>query len=36
MTAYPIMTAIDERLNQLPAFKTAHPDRQPDYPGEDK
>jgi hypothetical protein len=29
------MTAIDERLNELPAFKEAHPSRQPDYPGEE-
>ncbi|CAF3030416.1 unnamed protein product [Rotaria sp. Silwood2] len=31
LTAYPIMTAIEERLNELPAFKEAHPNRQSDY-----
>jgi hypothetical protein len=30
------MMAIEERLNALPAFKAAHPNSQPDYPGEDK
>jgi len=28
------MTAIEERLNQLPAFKQAHPNQQPDCPSE--
>jgi hypothetical protein len=32
LTPYPIMTAIEERLNELPGFKEAHPNRQPDYP----
>ena len=36
LAAYPIMTAIEERLNEIPAFKDAHPNRQPDYPGEEK
>jgi hypothetical protein len=36
MAAYPIMTAIEERLSENPAFKDAHPNNQPDYPGEDK
>ncbi|CAF1056302.1 unnamed protein product [Adineta ricciae] len=31
---YPIMTAIEERLSALPAFQKAHPDCQPDFPGE--
>ncbi|CAF1465761.1 unnamed protein product [Rotaria sordida] len=34
LTAYPIMTAIETKLNLLPAFKEAHPNRQPDYPEE--
>jgi len=34
LTGYPLMTAIEERLNELPAFQEAHPNRQPDYPGE--
>lgn len=34
LTPYPLMVAIEERLNQLPAFKNAHPNHQPDYPGE--
>lgn len=28
------MRAIEERLNEIPAFKDAHPNCQPDYPGE--
>ncbi len=32
MTVYPIMTAIEERLNTIPAFKDAHPNEQPDFP----
>lgn len=28
------MTAIEERLNKLPAFQAAHPDRQPDCPAD--
>ncbi|CAF4746488.1 unnamed protein product, partial [Rotaria sp. Silwood2] len=31
-----IMSAIGERLNELPAFKEAHPNRQPDCPDEEK
>jgi hypothetical protein len=27
------MTAIEERLNAIPAFKDAHPNEQPDFPG---
>ncbi|UJR30708.1 hypothetical protein I4U23_018228 [Adineta vaga] len=34
LTAYPLMTAIEERLSALPAFTDAHPDRQPDFPGD--
>ncbi|CAF1147198.1 unnamed protein product [Adineta steineri] len=36
LTPYPIMTAIDERLSHIPAFKQAHPNQQPDFPGEEK
>ncbi|CAF5116525.1 unnamed protein product, partial [Rotaria sp. Silwood1] len=36
LTPYPIMTAIEERLNELPAFKEAHPNRQSDCPEEEK
>ncbi|CAF2886816.1 unnamed protein product [Rotaria sp. Silwood2] len=36
LTAYPIMSAIGERLNELPAFKEAHPNRQFDCPDEEK
>ncbi len=32
LTVYPIMTAIEERLNTIPAFKDAHPNEQPDFP----
>lgn len=32
LSVYPLMTAIEERLNQLPAFKAAHPSQQPDCP----
>ncbi len=32
LTPYPLMTAIEERLSQLPAFKAAHPNQQPDCP----
>ncbi|CAF1307002.1 unnamed protein product [Rotaria magnacalcarata] len=35
LTPYPLMTAIDERLNELSAFKDAHPNCQVDYPGEE-
>jgi len=34
LSVYPLMTAIEERLNQLPAFKQAHPNQQPDCPSE--
>lgn len=34
LSSYPLITAIEEKLNQLPAFKNAHPNCQPDYPGE--
>ncbi|CAF5153365.1 unnamed protein product, partial [Rotaria sp. Silwood1] len=36
LTAYPIMTAIEERLNELLEFKAAHPNRQQDCPEEEK
>ncbi|ORZ07262.1 glutathione S-transferase [Lobosporangium transversale] len=34
MTAYPIMSRINSTLEQLEAFKAAHPTRQPDCPPE--
>lgn len=34
LAGYPLMTTIEERLNKIPAFQEAHPNRQPDYPGE--
>lgn len=36
LTPYPLMTAIEERLSQLPAFQEAHPNCQPDCPEGEK
>ena len=33
LSAYPLLTAIDERCRVLPAFDKAMPENQPDYPG---
>lgn len=34
MAQFPILSRINERLEKLPAFKAAHPSRQPDTPPE--
>ena len=33
LSAYPLLTKIDERCRALPAFDKAMPENQPDYPG---
>lgn len=33
LTDFPRLAAIDHACEELPAFQTAHPDRQPDSPG---
>lgn len=35
LSAYPLLTEIDERCRALPAFDRAMPENQPDYPGQD-
>ncbi len=36
LTKYPFITSIEERLNEIDAFKAAHPNQQPDCPKEEK